>query len=1299
MLKKIRLALDSTDPTTWKDYEAESLGAFLSTKFEHLPETAKIYHKYVSRLTEVTPATKEDCAKLEKLEGPFFVVVYPGHPGLIIFGAVLFAVAVTYLIPDIPAPPTATQRNQDVASSNNELSDRTNRARINGRIPDIFGTVRSVPDLISEPYKIFENNVEVEFALMCIGRGYYDVSDIRDGDTLCRNIQGTTVQVYEPFASPNNDVGPYIVEGLQRDIPIIRSKRNNSVNGQVLRPPNVSSFQAAQNVRFVYPNILELTPGSPLKFTESFVPGDLLDISAAAIVSGVQLSETIRCRATFVDLRQTYIGPDSPYQYETSGGALVIAIGNTVAHGLFQAGASIEITTLKYEKGHPFAPSGLNLNGTYEIESVTTTEYSSGSAGQSQKNFDVPMYIIVKLVSPELINPDWEELENGGDSWDHRTEAGIFELDIEHAGSAVTYNADLAGTYSVLSVTDNQITLDDPESVNSDWGILDSNGGVSPYLSPLIVSNEQGRWVGPFILTDRELSVIMCNFVAQQGLYKDDGTTQVAESVQIEVEATPVDEFDDPISDPELFTITLVGSPNLKETVASTLHARFSSFYGRCSVRARRVSLHDDTYEGTVVDEVRWRDIYSGAYIEKTEFGNVTIVQSAVFATASALAVKQRKLNMLVSRKLPTYSGGVFDDETLVATDNAADIFIAICRDKYLGNRQLNELDVANIYATVASVVDYFGHANAGKFSYTFDKDNVSFEEMAQTVAAAVFCTPYRRGNVFKLSFEKQTADSTILFNHRNKVPGTEKRNFSFGYVNDYDGIEYSYVNPDDDSILTVFLPEGYAAINPKKIESIGVRNHLQAYFHANRAWNKIKYQYLTSEFEATSEAELVIKNDRILVADNTRPNTQDGEVVDVDTLELELSQEVDLSLYSDYTINLQHYDGTTENILITAGSASNKVLLGSEPALPLSTAKDNFAKATYIIVGNEEQQQIAFLMQEREQQSQLTHTVKAINYDDRYYANDLDYINEVITEQGYGPSGGFVPAPAVPPYNVPESSGELESFDIVITSANPLDFQAGYIDEFIDSSQGTLDLNEMEDLLHVFGLFSGDAAPYNFQLTLGNFGGSVNQPLSASEVSQALFDHVDIPGYGSFRSFDAFVFNLYTSESEDGPELESGQWLAEWRWTGNGAELPLGEVTANVILESLSGQSIAITAVEDGSVIGYQKIYTVSDPDPIGDISNQPFNTAGYEISALGSHAPSGTVQLLIVGNSYPATDFAPADIFTHLHIVGQGMLLAADATYSTLDNGIKKIAIWEWETSFAFEDTETYDINFYGV
>jgi hypothetical protein len=521
-----------------------------------------------------------------------------------------------------------------------------------------------------------------------------------------------------------------------------------------------------------------------------------------------------------------------------------------------------------------------------------------------------------------------------------------------------------------------------------------------------------GNYAGPFILGDPDTVEIWCNFVAEQGMYQIASATgvQTARTADVQVEVTHVDGAGNPLDAPVTHNITLTGSASDRRRVGVTL--RFA-VAGRVSIRARRTTNTSIAANINVSDEVQWREAMAVSDVAAEDFGDITTVQTLTLPTPQALALKERKLNMLVTRNIPV--GTLNDDEDAVTfgaagpTVSAADIIVAMALDPYIGNRVESELDIVDIYKTIKRVTEYFETSLCAQFCYTFDDSKISFEEAIADVASAVFCTAYRRGSVISISFEKETANSTLLFNHRNKLPRSEKRTVSFGNLNNFDGIEFQYTEPNapnfpnQDTAVTIYIPADQSAVNPKRVNSVGIRNNVQAYLLANRLYNKLKYQNTVVQFEATQEAALSIQNDRILVADNTRPDTQDGDVLEQNALELVLSQPVAFEA-GDYTIFLQLYDGTVQAIGVSAGSASNRVLLDEAPTLPLVLEDDRFAKTTFVIVKNDSEsiRPSAFLLAEKTPQDGMTYEVKATNYDNRFYDNDKDYADGIVLFNGF---------------------------------------------------------------------------------------------------------------------------------------------------------------------------------------------------------------------------------------------------------------------------------------------------------
>lgn len=956
-MKIVTLALNPLDPETWTNHEVSDIREFLINELEEWPSTARIYNGQVSSVTDVTPSNEVEVERLAQLEGPFFVIVYPAEPITIIY-AIVAIVVIAAVVMAAQQPPIPTLRNTQSQSPNNELSERSNKPRPNGRIPDIFGTVRSTPDLLAVPYKIFENNEEVEYSYMCIGRGEYEVSDIRDDTTLASDIAGTSVEIYSPFTSPNSGHSPQLRIGTAINAPVLNAKRSNAVNGQVLRAPDSQNIRGNQNIFFTAPNQIQTMA---FDFTDKFIAGDSLNVSGSSIYEGYSI--------------------ETKSLYANAEGSISFVIPSTTLPPDYTPGKEITLTGGLFgsKDSDGFSIESYNLDGVYQIESVnlvTVTDPGPPSV--------TTYYCRIVLVAAASVNPNWSAFSGTIGPKDTALRIPIAEE---------LYNLD--GTYTVLSVSAGIIVLSDPASVNPAWSSLTA----TPAISPTLLTSGP-KWVGPFIIDNPNTNQLFSNFVALNGLYTDDGKNQYRIDVLIALEITPVNNDNSPRGSAETFYIDVQGSATYRSTRARTLKAS-PYLRGRCSVRAYRVTPSWLDFEGQVVDEIKWRDLYSVSPVSQTDFGNVTTVQSVTFATAGALALKERKLNMLVTRKIPLRLEGSEFTEELYATNNAAEIASAVCLDSRIGNRNISEIDFDSIYNAVAEVEEYFGSSAPTEFCYTFDSDNLSFEETFSTIANAVFCTAYRRGNVIKLNFEKETEDSTLLFNHRNKLPGSETRTIRFGNQNDFDGVEFQYVDSNDDALVTYYIPEDRSASNPKEVESMGVRSKLQAYFHAYRIWNKIQYQNTIVEFQATQEADLLVNQDRILVANNTRSDTQDGEVLEQNALLLTLSQNVNLQDGVEYTIFIQHIDGTCESMPVAPGYNANQVVLSRAPRLPLAVESDLFARAGFMLVGNNDSRENAFLVSEKTSQSNFVSTVRAVNYDKRYYSNDKDFVKSVVNQNG----------------------------------------------------------------------------------------------------------------------------------------------------------------------------------------------------------------------------------------------------------------------------------------------------------
>lgn len=140
---------------------------------------------------------------------------------------IVLSVAVVLLAPK-PKMPNNVNRSQE--SPNNSLSSKSNVARPLQRIPDIFGRVKSIPDIIMPTYRTYAGTIVYDNMYLCIGSGQLKISNLQDGDTPIDLIGTARAAVYYPSNNPNNGTpeetfGDYIQENLYSPY------RINEVNG------------------------------------------------------------------------------------------------------------------------------------------------------------------------------------------------------------------------------------------------------------------------------------------------------------------------------------------------------------------------------------------------------------------------------------------------------------------------------------------------------------------------------------------------------------------------------------------------------------------------------------------------------------------------------------------------------------------------------------------------------------------------------------------------------------------------------------------------------------------------------------------------------------------------------------------------------------------------------------------------------------------------------------------------------------------------------------------------------------
>ncbi len=942
------------DQSSWIRHENISdLGNFILEDFAPFyggtwPTSARIYLEAIDAEHDITPTTEFMAEALHRVEGTAYIIVWPqgaaiAVPILINFGIAMAIHVIRGATGDdrlrAGGPRRGVNRILPKGSPNNVAGERQNTARVEERIPDIFGRVRSTPDLIQVPYVTYVNNLQQEISYMCVGQGSYDIlaADVREGDTRVDQLLDTSVQIYPPGqipggGTPQLTIGQPIADSVLTVIPI------QSVKGDVLMSPNQQALYGDDLMDWHIPATGLVTPAldpftRPVKF-----------------------------------------------KYPSTGVGL-ITLPTTTAGGL------------------PRDIGGVTLQDRFPINTKFGMDWAVLSVS-------VKPFTLVNGAGGIGLVPDLRLMPDTPD-------------DICYVVTAVNIITEIVTDDAV------QLTISVPASKQAEWAKLVTynpttvTDGTSAYslvageiyntgciLYPLTFR------LGPYFVDDPDMEFIKFNFVADKGLYTSDGKNQSGQFRDIVVELTPASSAGVASGPKEAYFMTMQGSPISRDFIGvtadltPTFSGRFlvSVYNNTCTLNKHASysweqynqstnplkpfdnSTDSKQFKAEVQDEIRWTHGYSMSTPPNGSFGGITTVHAKVVQRKNQRPVEvDRKLNMIVTRKLSAWDGAAMSG--FAANQNGRDALFAILKDFYIGNLADAQIDYPQIADAFAQVQTAYGDVRATNFDHTFDSDNASFEDLIAAIADSCFIQVYREGDIIRASPDVSTDSATLLFNHRNKIPNSETRSVSFGTEENYDGVKVEYADDADDRIKSFVIPTEGATQKPKRLAPAGVRTKVKAQMHAWRSYNELQYKNTYVEFDSCEEAALTLVNDRIIVADNTRPETQDGEIIAVSGLTVRTSQ---MALIATPSIMfIQHTDGTVEAIDIALQDTPNSLVLATAPSVTLYVDTDNDIYPRYTIVPYSSTNHKAFRVLEKSYKGPGVFGMTAYNYSEGYYFDD----------------------------------------------------------------------------------------------------------------------------------------------------------------------------------------------------------------------------------------------------------------------------------------------------------------------
>lgn len=509
-------------------------------------------------------------------------------------------------------------------------------------------------------------------------------------------------------------------------------------------------------------------------------------------------------------------------------------------------------------------------------------------------------------------------------------------------------------------------------------------------------------YIGPFNVPN-DADEIILNFVSANGFYKLVENRETSISANIEVFVEELDNSGTPTGNSTVYPVVYSSNDSVRKSVFQTKRIVLS--YEKSRVSTRRTTDRDKSDKVSNVDIIEWRDFYSFENVSGLDLGDVTLAHVVIPSNSQSRLIKERKQNVDVVRLITEYQGnGVFGPVESFPSDNFAQVLIHMSLDPFIGRQSLENINADGWLLLSQQIEEYFGSTNAVRFGYDFDDTQVTYQDSFVQVAQVVMSKPYVQNGVYDLSFERTQNTSSMQVTCRNKMPGSEVREDVF--ERKYDGVEVTWRDEISGVSETFYVPEDRSATNPDRIDFNGCITREQAYKFAYRVYNRQIYNRYNVSFDVDEFGRNIIPGKRIDSPDGTRfvvrkDNTEgyrvfDGEVVEVNGLLVELSEPVVFVSGEDHYVTFTKSNGDNSDPILCTQVDDFTIALSE---LPAEAIYDGYSqdRTKFVLVSEQLRESIAIIPEtiefKMDDNGAETNTVSAINYDSRYYKNDLDIV------------------------------------------------------------------------------------------------------------------------------------------------------------------------------------------------------------------------------------------------------------------------------------------------------------------
>lgn len=513
------------------------------------------------------------------------------------------------------------------------------------------------------------------------------------------------------------------------------------------------------------------------------------------------------------------------------------------------------------------------------------------------------------------------------------------------------------GEYDIEAIRIEDTDINSFEEVETE--IINPGGELTLFPANVETSNEvsgqemlKDNTLGPFIANQAGTTAnrLAVDVVCSRGLYSLNKKGKlVSKSLQVKFEAQKVDDYGQGVGSWfELGTHTI--------TAATTTPQRFSYTYdleenGRYQVRASRLDAKD--LSTTVAHEVDWTGLKAYLVDEGQTFDGMTLLAVKIRATNNLSSNNSKKINVLCTRKLRTWTPGGGWSVDVLPSQSIAWAFADACRADYGGRLSDQQIDLKALYE-----LDRVWSARGDKLNYRVDSKSTVWEVL-QTIAKAGRAKPYRQGGMVRIFRDAPQSVPSGMFTMNNIV----KDSFSVDYLmpteETADAIEVEYYDERIWQWKTVVakMPDSDAE-EPVSLKLLGVTDRDQAWREGMYMAACNRYRRKTISLSTEMEGFIPTMGDLVYVS-HDMPQWGQSSVVRSwvpNTRRLTVSEPLTWQENKTHKIILRKTDGTVAGpYTVTKGSSDYELVLPVNTNLGNIISTGQTMEPTYVSFGWDE--------------------------------------------------------------------------------------------------------------------------------------------------------------------------------------------------------------------------------------------------------------------------------------------------------------------------------------------------------